>query len=108
VADPDALYVVWAGGNGFQGLDPLVAAANVVQAVEDLAALGARHLVPNLPDLSLTPQESGDAQRALDAAWPEPRSADPDEALASRIHRLAEEFRKALFAYYGLLVHDQR
>jgi phospholipase/lecithinase/hemolysin len=65
-ADAGALHVVWAGGNdGFQRLDPLVAAANVVQAVDDLAALGARaFLVPNLPDLSLTPWESGNAAAA--------------------------------------------
>jgi hypothetical protein len=47
-------------------------------------------------------------QRTLDAAWPEPRSADPDEALALHIHRLAEELREAIFAYYALLVDDQR
>lgn len=62
-ANPSALYVVWAGANDF---DPAAAnpATLAVQAVADnlqsIAALyqfGARSfLVPNLPDLSLTPR----------------------------------------------------
>lgn len=65
-ADPDALYVVWAGANDFLGLttfDPATVQAtlinavnNIVTAVATLDALGAEHiLVPNLPDLGLVP-----------------------------------------------------
>jgi phospholipase/lecithinase/hemolysin len=60
IADPDALYVVWAGGNDFlqndpgEGTiyDPLDAADNIINSVLELAALGANDfLVANLPIL---------------------------------------------------------
>lgn len=56
-ADPTALYFVWGGANDFLTADsPVTAAQNVAQYVAALAAMGARDiLVPNLPDLSLTP-----------------------------------------------------
>lgn len=57
VADPRALYFVWGGGNDFlTGDSPTGAARNVAEHVAALASMGARRLlVPNLPDLSLTP-----------------------------------------------------
>jgi len=62
-ADPGALYVVWAGANdGLFSLNPFIAADKVKQAILDLSALGATSfLVPNLPDLSLTPLGTGNA-----------------------------------------------
>ncbi|NEO55534.1 MAG: SGNH/GDSL hydrolase family protein [Okeania sp. SIO3B5] len=57
--DPDALYVVWAGGNDYlggsiQGVQSSV--GNLSVAVNKLASIGARNfLLPNLPDLGLTP-----------------------------------------------------
>jgi outer membrane lipase/esterase len=62
--DPDALYVVWAGANDFRaalatGALPDIAAviANIVHAVAELRLAGAQHvIVPNLPDLGLTPE----------------------------------------------------
>lgn len=64
VADSSALYVVWGGPNDFDlsyTLDPTTqgntAALNVTSSIAALYSLGARHfLVPNAPDLSLTPQ----------------------------------------------------
>ncbi len=63
--DPDALYTLWIGANDFfvmleTGADPGAtfssAAENITQAVQTLAAAGARHImVPNLPDIGLTP-----------------------------------------------------
>jgi len=60
VADPHALYVVWAGANDFfvapapTTIGPAV--ANLVTAVRTLAAQGARYIVvPTMPDLGLTP-----------------------------------------------------
>jgi phospholipase/lecithinase/hemolysin len=63
--DPDALYILWTGANDFfayfqTGGDPAVMIANGVgntaTAVQRLAAAGARHiLVPNVPDIGLTP-----------------------------------------------------
>ena len=76
-ADPNALYVLWIGANDMadaigaaafaavQGQDPipvLVTAiinslTSIAGAIINLAGLGATHfLVPNLPDLSLTPR----------------------------------------------------
>lgn len=61
-ADPDALYVIWAGANDFfvaTGTPTQTIATgvgNTAVAVQRLYALGARHLmVVNLPDLGLTP-----------------------------------------------------
>ena len=63
-ADPDALYTVWAGGNDLLAAsfaaDPDVvsrnAAAAVGEAVAALGAAGARTvLVPNLPNIGITP-----------------------------------------------------
>lgn len=58
--DPNALYVVWAGANDFRSAPSpatiLPALTNLVTAVQTLRALGARDiLVPNMPDLGVTP-----------------------------------------------------
>ncbi len=64
-ADPQALYVVWAGANDFLTLptEPLAAfnavldsVENIAQSVVTLAGLGAQTIVvPNLPNLGRTP-----------------------------------------------------
>jgi thermolabile hemolysin len=61
-ADPNALYVVWAGANDFflPFTDPAVvigqAVTNLATTVGTLQAAGAQHIVViNLPDLGLTP-----------------------------------------------------
>jgi hypothetical protein len=43
--------------------------------------------------------------RTLEAAWPEPRSADDDESLASHISQLADELRQAIVAYRDLVIN---
>ena len=56
-ADPDALYVIWLGGNDILGLPTSPTATqdavdNVIDGIRDLQALGAQHfLIPNLPDI---------------------------------------------------------
>ena len=57
MADPNALYFVWGGANDFLTLDdPTAAAQNISSYVGALAGMGASTiLVPNLPDLALTP-----------------------------------------------------
>ena len=60
VADPHALYVVWAGANDFFAAPAPAtiapAVANLLSAVRTLADRGARHIVvPTMPDLGLTP-----------------------------------------------------
>lgn len=61
-ADPDALYVLWAGANDFFApfTDPAAAIAesvtNLVTGVGTLKAAGAQHvLVPNMANLGITP-----------------------------------------------------
>ena len=69
-APADALYVVWAGGNDYAFLgrqDPPGVVGNIAQAVRQLHAKGARRfLLPNLPDLGITPlaQSQGPAASA--------------------------------------------
>ena len=59
-ADPDALYVIWGGGNDYQivpNANPVESVDNITQAVETLYNIGARRfLIPNLPDLGNTPR----------------------------------------------------
>nr|WP_228038127.1 SGNH/GDSL hydrolase family protein [Nodosilinea sp. LEGE 06152] len=69
-ANPDGLYVVWAGANDLFNLpsDPAAIPAflansvqNIATAIGNLAARGAdTFLVPNLPNLGLTPRTLGD------------------------------------------------
>ncbi len=58
-APTNALYVVWSGANDYLQQvtnNPTGVVANIVQAIRNLHALGARSfLVPNLPDLGLAP-----------------------------------------------------
>ncbi|MBD2110479.1 MULTISPECIES: SGNH/GDSL hydrolase family protein [Cyanophyceae] len=73
-ADPDSLYVVWAGANDLFNLpsDPAAIPAflansvqNIATAIGSLAARGAdTFLVPNLPNLGLTPRALGDGTSA--------------------------------------------
>ena len=64
VLDPDAIYVVWAGANDFRaalakGQTPDIAGMvnNILNAVGALYFAGAQHVVvPNLPDLGVTPE----------------------------------------------------
>jgi phospholipase/lecithinase/hemolysin len=59
-ANPNALYIIWAGGNDYQTVenpDPQQTVNNLVTAVERLYNAGARNIVlPNLPDVDKTPR----------------------------------------------------
>jgi hypothetical protein len=74
---------------------PLRPTSNQITLAPELALLAALDAVL---DLSL---------RTLDAAWPEPRSSDLDESLASHISLLAEQLREAILAYHNLLVDGE-
>jgi phospholipase/lecithinase/hemolysin len=65
-ADPEALYVIWSGANdylladlGLPGIpepDPRASVGNILDAIAELEAAGARHfLVLNLPNLAYVP-----------------------------------------------------
>ncbi|WP_282608172.1 SGNH/GDSL hydrolase family protein [Pelagibius sp. Alg239-R121] len=56
--DPDALFVLWIGGNDYLfGInDPATVLANIENAINTLSGLGAENfLIANLPDLGETP-----------------------------------------------------
>ncbi len=56
VADANALYVVWGGGNDVRAGNVTNTVANLVAIITSLAGAGATNfLVPNLPDIGLTP-----------------------------------------------------
>lgn len=70
-ADPNALHIVWAGANDFflpfDSPQALIGNAmnQIASAVGTLSAYGAQHiLVPNLPDLGLTPYALATGQSA--------------------------------------------
>jgi len=57
ILDPGALYVVFGGGNDVRAGNSSFAAGNLSTAITALAGGGAtRFLVPNLPDIGLTPE----------------------------------------------------
>jgi phospholipase/lecithinase/hemolysin len=90
-APTNALYVVWSGANDYLQRwtsDPSVVVGNVVQSVRQLHALGARSfLIPNLPDMGLTPlvqaQGAGSVFTQL--------SRDHNAVLAAALASLATE-----------------
>lgn len=59
MADPNALYVVWAGGNDILAfLNGAGAANNVISIVDSLSLFGASNFfIPNMPDLGLIPAD---------------------------------------------------
>lgn len=65
-ADPNALYVVWAGANDYLSgstTNPAVPVNNLSTAVNSLADYGAKNImVLNLPDLGKLPGTSGNTQ----------------------------------------------
>jgi phospholipase/lecithinase/hemolysin len=82
-ADPGALYVIWAGANDMLQLQtPATTSNDLVGAVAQLVALGARHVfVGNMPDLSPLAPGSG----PLGAYAPIPAGA---AAWASELNQL--------------------
>lgn len=66
IANPDALYVIWAGANDYLGggvVDPSVPVNNLSGAIRALAESGAENfLVVNLPDLGKIPGTNNSPQ----------------------------------------------
>lgn len=67
-ADPNGLYIVWAGANDYLGggvTDPTVSIANLSNAITSLAGVGAQNiLVLNLADLGSLPGTRGNSQQS--------------------------------------------
>lgn len=85
-ADPNALYIVWAGANNLKDIllpptgTPLTSTqitqelfdtvGDVGQVISSLAGIGARNiLVPNLPDLGIVPLATGGGAPNADATF---------------------------------------
>lgn len=70
-ADPNSLYVIWAGANDFTGdnqTNPSIPVSNIANAIAALAQDGAKDiLVPNLPNLGALPGLSLQERTALAA-----------------------------------------
>jgi phospholipase/lecithinase/hemolysin len=64
IADPAALYIVWAGANDYLGggvTNPAIPVGNISTAIAQLAGIGAQNfLVANLSDLGSLPVVQGD------------------------------------------------
>ena len=94
-ADPDAIYVVWAGANDFRaalskGQTPDMAAmiTNILNAIDALYLAGARYVVvPNLPDLGLTPEGRASGAGPLITFLSATFNQHLEDALAARAPR---------------------
>lgn len=65
-ADSQALYTVWGGGNDILAGDITGSVGNIVSLITTLAGAGAQYfLVPNMPDIGLTPDSFDDTTGAL-------------------------------------------
>jgi len=67
-ADPQALYIIWAGANDYLGgniTDPTEPVKNITNAVTALTEVGAKNImVVNLPDLGKIPASRNNAERS--------------------------------------------
>lgn len=117
--DPEALYVVWAGGHDFGsyldfGQPDVVAyppAANIRLALERLADAGAPHfIVGNMPDLGSTPAYYGTEKGALATRL----IADYNRGLAEAASELRQQRGLKIFEFDAVSVfvevamHPQR
>lgn len=107
VADPDALYIVFGGGNDVRdtSVGMVDTAMNLVSIVDALLAAGATNvLVPNLPDLGLTPEvtEFGQGAGAASSA----RSQQFNATLASELSTRQDVITFDVFAALNEIVAD--
>lgn len=107
VADPNALYFVWAGSNDFtyKGFSPAVAAdivSNQTATLTQLYNMGARDfLLPLLPDFGLTPGGSSSAAQLS------PFSAYVDGQLNGAYLQLESTLPGATFTIFNTLIHHR-
>jgi phospholipase/lecithinase/hemolysin len=92
--DSNSLYMVWGGGNDIDnGGSPTTAAKNIATYVDELALDGAKYIVvPNLPNLGLTPEAQALGSTA--AAALTQATLTFNQSLASQLSVLSSEFPK--------------
>ena len=117
-ADPAGLYVVWGGGNDLRDLifDLPATVAEAVQAVDTVVGnlrgvvstlhdLGARSfLLPNMPDLGLTPDALGDGKGPLGNVV----STYFNQQLAQAYNGLASQWQDETFYLFDTFGTQQR
>ncbi len=88
----DTLFTVWAGANDFfNRRDPFAAAINIREALDDLATMGgSSFLVPNLPDLGMTPAFYGDINPDATSSEATTWTLDFNTALAEELAGFAD------------------
>jgi phospholipase/lecithinase/hemolysin len=90
-ADPEAVYIVWAGANDYMSggiTDPNAPVENLLNAIRSLLNVDAKQIMAvNLPDLGKLPASRGDSQvvSALDAL-----TQAHNAALATSLHALQD------------------
>ena len=101
VADANALYVVWAGGNDVFAGDISNSADNIFNLISELSAAGAtKFLVPNLIELSpLFAQLNSDVGAALDMA----ENTLPIDLTRLDVNQLFSDIGSDTFANGGLV-----
>ncbi len=84
---PDALYIIWVGANDFLGVPPAdfeTSAANIGDALDELATFGANHImVVDLPDLGAIPRNAGTNNAAVATALTTSFNAELAEVVAA-------------------------
>lgn len=92
IADPNGLYIVWAGANDYLGggvTDPSVPLTNLSNAVTSLANVGAKNImVVNLPNLGIIPSTNGNSQLSTNLSL---LSAAHDSGLAQTLGTLEQQ-----------------
>lgn len=98
IANPDALYVIWAGANDYLGggiTDPSLSVNNLSGAIRALAESGAENfLVVNLPDLGKIPGTSDSPQSSNLSTLTSLHNSNLDTSL------------NALSTSYGIDIYD--
>jgi phospholipase/lecithinase/hemolysin len=115
-----ALYVIWTGANDYlmSITDPSISrgeprevVANITKAIQTLYSLGARNfLIPNLPDLGLTPMVQMDGGEAEFLALTQSHNALLVQALSQLTSQLRgiQIFHVDLFTLSQTLLNDEQ
>ncbi|MEO1574755.1 MAG: SGNH/GDSL hydrolase family protein, partial [Pseudomonadota bacterium] len=112
VADPDALYTVFGGGNDVRDNDIASSVGNIRTIIENLAAAGARNFfVPNLPDIGMTPESLGGGAPGGSAATISAASVQFNTDLSAMLDDLEATLditiaRLDLFATFNSVIAD--
>jgi len=110
----DSLFVIWAGANDYllgEPAQPIEVVENITKAIEILHSLGARNfLIPNLPDLGLTPLVQQNQLGEQFLALTQAHNASLAQALDELVSRLPEinVIAVDLFAVSQALLDSER